>query len=283
MGITSEVEKLTQVLEKITLKALFYYPIKSCAGKPLDVAQVGPRGILHDREFMLVDRAGDFLSQRECPRMALITPHIKIETLQLAAPGQETLEIRVVEEGERKRVTIWKETCETIDQGDQVAEWFGDFLGTPCRLVRMAQGFIRQVEQEKALRPEDQVGFADGFPFLVTSEESLEDLNWRLDEALPMNRFRPNIVLGGSGLPFCEDKLRRFSLGSLILQTVKPCARCTITTTDQATARVGKEPLRTLATFRRGPGGKVLFGQNSIHENLGQLKLGDKLKVLALN
>jgi uncharacterized protein YcbX len=144
----------------------------------------------------------------------------------------------------------------------------------------MAENFQRRLDPKYALSSQDQVLFADGYPFLLISEESLEELNRRLDEPLPMNRFRPNIVIKGSGLPHTEDIIKRFRLGDVILNGVKPCARCKITTTDQETTLVGKEPLRTLATYRRGADGGVMFGQNLIPENKGMLRVGDSLKIV---
>jgi uncharacterized protein YcbX len=186
--------------------------------------------------------------------------------------------------GPERQVTIWRDTCPAIDQGDAVAAWFGQFLGTDCRLVRLPDTYRRQVDQTFATSPDDQVGFADGFPFLLISEESLADLNGRLDAPLPMNRFRPNIVVRGGG-PFWEDRVSTFRIGAITFRCVKPCARCPITTTDQATALVGKEPLRTLATFRRGgihvPGpvrGAAYFGQNVIHDATGVIRVGDNVE-----
>ena len=154
-------------------------------------------------------------------------------------------------------------------------------MGTDCRLVRLPTDYRRQVDQTFATSAHDQVGFADGFPFLLIAEESLEDLNGRLAEPLPMSRFRPNIVVRGGG-PFWEDRVGSFRIGAITFRCVKPCPRCSITTTDQATASVGKEPLRTLATFRRGgihvPGpvrGAAYFGQNVTHDAAGVIRVGD--------
>jgi uncharacterized protein YcbX len=146
----------------------------------------------------------------------------------------------------------------------------------------MSPGFTRSVNPSYAVSESDQVGYADGFPFLLISEESLEDLNSRMAEPLPMNRFRPNIVIKGSGVPFIEDRIRQIKIGEIVFSIVKPCARCKITTTNQQTAEVGKEPLKTLATFRKVVRRGVMFGQNLIHENRGTLQVGDKVELLKL-
>ncbi|CAA9573561.1 MAG: Flavodoxin reductases (ferredoxin-NADPH reductases) family 1 [uncultured Thermomicrobiales bacterium] len=264
--------------------ALYHYPIKSCAGAALDVAALDARGIVHDREFMLVDAAnGRFLTQRELPRMALITPRLDDgadTVLTVSAPGVSPLSVPVRASGPTREVIVWRDGCRVVDQGDEIARWFAAFLGVACRLVRLADDFERKVDPAYATSARDQVGFADGFPLLLISEESLADLNARLAEPLPMNRFRPNVVVAGAGGPFAEDGWSRVRIGGTILHVVKACARCAITTTDQRTAAVGKEPLTTLATYRRGERG-VLFGQNLIHEGPGTIRLGDRVEIPA--
>lgn len=264
----------------ITVSGLYVYPIKSCGGTVLDQADVGPRGIEHDREFMVVDAAtGLFLTQRELPRMALIRPEIAGAVLHLRAPGMPDLAIQTVPAGEERDVIVWRDRCRAVDQGAEVAGWLSEFLRTPCRLVRMAEDYVRHVDPAYAVDPADQVGFADGYPFLLISEESLDDLNSRLPEPLPMNRFRPNIVVAGGGAPYMEDRWRRLAIGTLTMHIVKACARCTITTTDQDTGARAREPLATLAGYRRVERG-VLFGQNVIHRGSGTIRCGDPVSVL---
>ena len=282
MSIPVEVEPVRAEIERAAVTALYYYPVKSCAGIRLDAAEIVETGLRHDRELMIVESgSNEFLTQRELPRLALIHPYLEGSRLRLEAPGLSSLEIEMTFEGRAEPAKVWKDTVETLDQGAEAAGWLSEFLKTPVRLVRMAPGYRRRVNRDYALSPSDHVNFADGYQFLMISEESLADLNRRLPEPLPMNRFRPNIVIGGSGLPFAEDYVRRFRLGSLVFQAVKPCARCAITTTDQATGAVGKEPLKTLATFRHGPKG-AMFGQNLIHESKGVLRVGDSVEVLQL-
>lgn len=278
-----QTEPVQAKINRATVTALYYYPIKSCAGIELDEATLTETGILHDRELMVVESdSTEFLTQRELPRMALIRPYIEEGRLRLAAPGMPELEIELVVEGAVEQARVWKDTVRVIDQGREVSGWLSNFLKKDCKLVRMAPDFQRQVNQQYALSPADRVGFADAYQFLMISEESLADLNRRLADPLPMNRFRPNIVISGSDLPFAEDYVRRFKLGSIVFQAVKPCARCVTTTTDQATAKVGKEPLKTLATFRRGSNGGVMFGQNLIHENTGTLRVGAPVEALEM-
>jgi uncharacterized protein YcbX len=300
----------------LTVSSVYRYPIKACAGNPLQVAEVGPRGIQGDREFMVIDAAtGGFLTQREVPRLALVrvgrpdplTPspslsgdgegeparravpplHLRKELergdggeagLSLAAPGMPALSFPIRSDDARREVVVWADTCLAVDQGDEVAGWLSSFLGHACRLVRMADEFVRRVDPRYATSLNDQVGFADGYPLLLLSEESLADLNGRLDRPLPMNRFRPSIVIRGAE-PFVEDRLRTFRIGQILFHVVKPCARCVVTTTDQQTAVVGKEPLPTLARFRQ-VGHKVIFGQNLTHEGTGIIGVGDEIDVV---
>jgi uncharacterized protein YcbX len=261
------------------VSALSWYPVKSCRGSSLSEAVIGARGIVGDRSFMLVDADGRFLSQREHARMALIEPRLTEETLSLTAPGSEAISIPVLTQGARREVTVWRDRCEAVDQGDAAAEWASSFLGVSCRLVRIADDAVRAVDRDFAVSDGDQVGFADGYPFLLTTEESLADLNGRMAAALPMNRFRPNIVLAGLE-PFAEDDWQRVRIGEIVFAVVKPCARCAITTTNQATAERGKEPLRTLATYRQVPGKGVMFGQNLIHLSTGVIHVGDPVELI---
>ena len=272
-------DRHNELMSPIFVSALYFYPIKSCAGLPLEVAKIGPRGIQGDRAFMLVDSSGRFITQRQQPRMALIHPEIaKNGELTLNAPGMPTLSIVVNDAGERYKVGIWKDTCIGVDQGDTIADWFSTFLEIPCHLVWIPEDCVRRVDPRYALGEQDQVGFADGYPFLLISEASLSDLSSRMAHPLPMNRFRPNIVVQGT-LPYAEDTWRTIRIGQIVFRIVKACARCEIPTTDQVTATRSKEPLRTLATYRQAIRG-VMFGQNLIHESGGRLRVGDTVEVI---
>jgi uncharacterized protein YcbX len=264
----------------IVVTALNVYPVKSCAGSALDIARLDVRGIVHDREFMVVDAADTFLTQREVPRLALIRPKRTADLLELNAPGMSALVLAPLATGATRTVRVWRDNVQAVDQGQSVAEWLSEFLNVTCRLVRQADTAIRHVDPAYATDPHDQVGFADGYPLLLISEESLADLNLRLADPLPMNRFRPNVVVRGAGEPYAEDCWSEIRIGEVACSPVKACARCITTTTNQLTAERGTEPLATLAAFRRVPRG-VLFGQNVIHHATGVLRVGDRVAVLA--
>ena len=274
---TSTTQADTKRVRRV-LRGLYHYPIKSCRGTSLDEAVVGVRGIVADRHWMVIDERGHFLTQRELPRMALIAPRVSGGAMEVAAPGMHALTIRLGTDGPRSEVTVWNDRCAAVDEGDAAAAWFTRFLGVTARLVRMPDDEVRRVDQTYA-SPEDQVGFADGFSFLLTSRASLDELNRRLPTPLPMNRFRPNVVVDGV-VPFEEDGWKRIRIDGITFDVAKPCARCAITTTDQNTAERSKEPLRTLATFRNVRGKGVMFGQNLIHDRTGVLHLGAEVEIV---
>lgn len=267
----------------IYLSALYRYPIKSCKGHALQEATTDARGIVGDRRMMVVDDHGEFITQRELPRLALIAPQPRDDGMMvLSAPDMPDLAFRpsgAEGAGVRVRVRVWHDVCDAVDQGDDVAAWLRDFLAVPVRLVHIADDFARKVDVRYARNPYDQTGFADGFPFLLISQASLDDLNARLDAPVPMNRFRPNIVVSRCDA-FAEDAWRELCIGDLRFSVVKPCARCVIPTIDQDTAVAGHEPIRTLATYRRA-GQKVMFGQNLIAHGTGTLRVGDAVRVVA--
>lgn len=259
----------------LRLTALNIYPIKSARGISLDASEVDGFGLRYDRRWMVVDENGVFLSQRNHPRMALLEPTIADGLLTIEAPVMPPLKTSLNPAAAvSTTVTVWDDVCSATWLGERAAEWFTEFLGTTCRLVHMPDDAVRPANP--AFAPAvARVSFADGFPFLLISEESLADLNQRLSKPLPMNRFRPNLVVAG-GEPYAEDGWGRIEIGGIRLQVVKPCDRCLVTTTDQATGERGKEPLSTLATYRK-VGGQVMFGQNVVHENTGHLRVGDSV------
>lgn len=260
------------------LSGLYVYPIKSCGGIALDVADLDERGIRHDRRWMLVDEDGKFVSQRTFPRLALARVRIQKDALLVDAPGAPTLEVPF-DSGERGIFTarVWDDAVEVAPVGEEASRWFSRLLGGSCRLVYLPDESIRPVDPEYGLAA-DHVGLADGFPLLLISEASLEDLNSRMEHPLPMDRFRPNLVVSGRDA-FEEDGWRRIRVSGVDLRVVKPCARCKIPTIDQTTATASKEPLRTLAGYRKF-GSKVLFGQNLIHDATGTVRVGDAVEVV---
>ncbi|MBI1793895.1 MAG: MOSC domain-containing protein [Chloroflexi bacterium] len=262
-----------------TLSSLVYYPIKACRGFSVDTARVERMGLEHDRRMMVVTPGGKFLTQREFPKLALVTPTLEDDKLMLSAPAMDTLSIAIAKTGQAIPVEIWKSRdVQAIDQGKAVASWFSDWLGASARLVHIADGFQRKVSAVYAVTDNDQTGFADGYPILLASEESLADLNSRLETQIPMNRFRPNVVVKGCE-PFDEDQWKRIRIGDVELAIVKPCARCVVTTIDKETLEKSKEPLKTLAAYRKQAKG-VMFGQNAIPLNEGRLEIGMNVKIL---
>lgn len=248
-----------------TIQALNFYPIKSCRGISVESATVTPMGFEHDREWMIVDANNRFITQREEPRLALIVPSLDAETLELSAPGRESLRMGLREQGEPVEVVVFRDHCAAFDLGSAAAAWLSDYLGKPVRLVRFDPRRKRVSSPEWTQGIEALAQFSDAFPWLVLSQASLDDLNTRLPEPLPMNRFRPNIVIAGVSA-YAEDQTHELQAGNVILRIVKPCTRCAIPTTDQDTAeRKSDQPLRALKTFRFDRKLKgVLFGQNAI-------------------
>lgn len=265
------------------VSGLFIYPVKSCRGLALREATVDAWGFAHDRRYLVVTPEGQFLTQRALPRMALIETELRAGGLALASPGHG--EIALPPAGTEPRlprtVTIWKNTVVADDCGEPAAEWLTRFLGTPVRLVHTGAAYDRPLKPSKA-RPGDVVSFADAYPFLGLSEASVHDLNDRIvaagGEPVPLDRFRANLIFTDCGA-FAEDALTHFRIGEVTFRQGGPCARCIVTTTDQARGeRDGPEPLRTLATYRRDPEkpGDVNFGANLIHETKsGRIRVGD--------
>jgi uncharacterized protein len=261
----------------LSLTALHIYPIKSAAGCTVQEWEVDSFGLQHDRRWMVVDRRGQFITQRTQPRLALVQPAIDRDTLRVTAPGMPALELPLYPAPSvTTTAEVWSEACEAVWTGERPGAWFSEALGTPCSLVHMPVATFRPADPAFA-PPGVRVSFADAFPFLLISEESLEDLNARLPAPIPMNRFRPNLVIRGES-PYVEDSLDVFRLGEIEFRVVKPCDRCVVTTTDQKTTERGVEPLRTLATYRKVDG-KVMFGQNVVHLGTGRLSVGAPLLV----
>jgi hypothetical protein len=249
----------------ITVASLHVYPVKSCRGVELDTARLTEAGLEHDREWMIVTPEGRFVTQREQPRLALISTSLDDQQLHLSAPGAPGVTVPFDFDGEPMQVTVWRDRCQAHDQGEVAARWLSDVLGRPLRLVRFDPACRRPSDTAWTDGVDAVSRFSDGFALLAISLASLADLNARLATPLPMNRFRPNLVLDGLP-PYGEDALGDLTVGGARLRRVKPCTRCSITTTNQATGAVeGDEPLRTLKTYRwdaalRG----VTFGQNLI-------------------
>ncbi|HTR80617.1 MAG TPA: MOSC N-terminal beta barrel domain-containing protein [Bacteroidota bacterium] len=263
----------------VVLSEINIYPIKSTKGIALQSARVEQRGLEHDRRWMVVDESGKFISQRTAPRLALISTSLHNTSLLVSGPGMRSLAIPFThtEHGEVP-VRIWDDTVQAVPAGDEVQKWFCEFLQVQCRVVFMPDTSLRQVNPRYGTTS-DIVSFADGYPLMLMSKASVDDLNMRLSTPVPMNRFRPSIVVDGCEA-FEEDRWRKIRIGEVILNVVKPCARCVTTTVDQATGIAGKEPLATLSTYRTFDN-EVYFGQNVIPETNGTLHKGDRVEIIS--
>lgn len=247
------------------IKALNVYPVKSCRGIPLQTAEVTTSGFMHDREWMIVREDYRFITQREEPRLALIEPSFVGDSLELRAPEVGSILVPLAAEGQAVEAVCWRDRCAAFDLGTEAAQWLSDYLHGSVRLVRFDPRGKRRSDAKWTQDVEAFSRFSDAFPWLVISQASLDDLNSRLPSPLPMNRFRPNIVLDDVA-PYAEDRIHELAIGAVRLRLVKPCTRCAITTTDQYTAaRETDEPLRALRQYRFSRELKgVLFGQNAI-------------------
>jgi len=256
----------------LRIAALTVYPVKSAAGVSCKSWDVDDFGLRYDRRWVVTDPEGVFQTQRTVPRLALLEATVSGGALRLQAPGRRPIELALAPEGGRLvRVRVWNDETRGIPVAPEADAWLTSFLGTASQLVYMPHAVVRAVNPAYGA-PGDRVSFADAYPMLLISEESLAALNRRMAVPLPMNRFRPNLVI--RGVPaFGEDELDDFAIGGIGFRAVKPCDRCVLTTTDQETAERGVEPLRTLATFRQWDG-KVWFGQNVAHQGTGRLAVG---------
>jgi uncharacterized protein YcbX len=262
----------------VILSAIYRYPVKSLRGQAFDRLDVGRRGLIHDRRWMVVDAQGRFLTQRQLPRMSLIDASVDDGGgLWLAAPGMSALDLPDGESGAQIRVQVWGDEVNAGPVSGDADGWLSEFLGQDCRLVVMPEKTRRAVDPQFAT-PADEVGFADGFPFLLISQASLDDLNNRLTTPVPMLRFRPNLVVSGCSA-FAEDGWKRIRIGELVFRVAKPCSRCVIPTIDFTTAERAREPLQTLMQYRRRDN-KVYFGQNLLHEGGGALEVGLPVEIL---
>jgi uncharacterized protein YcbX len=252
-----------------TLSSLNVYPVKSCGGTAVDTWEVDPLGLRWDRRWMFVDRDGYFQTQRWNSKLALVRPRLVEGGVELSAPGMAPL-VAPPGSGAPFQTEVWGDPVTAESCGPEANEWASDYLGEGCKLVFVEEGSGRRFEHGSGSI--GQVGFADAFPFLLIGDASLADLNRRLPAPIPMNRFRPNLVVSGSE-PYAEDEWSKLVIGDIPFVMTRKCVRCTIPTIDQDTAEKGKEPSRTLATYRRVPKG-VVFGVNLAHGATGTLTVG---------
>jgi len=268
----------------VTISSLHVYPVKGLKGIELDAAQATERGLEHDRRWMLVDAEGEFLSQRSHPRMATVWTDIREGVLELSAPDAGSVDVPLEPPpAPSRRVRVWNSVCDAVPASGEADAFLSDYLGLACQLVYMPQSTRRASNPAYAGNGEKLVGFADGYAYLVANEASLENLNARLaaagHPALPMNRFRPNLVVAGAA-PWAEDGWRELAIGEAVLRAAKPCGRCEVTTTDQSTGEVmGPEPLATLSTFRSSDEFGVMFGLNLVTLRAGTVRRGDPVRL----
>ena len=262
----------------LKVSELFIYPIKSMGGIALSSATVTDRGFQYDRRWMLVDEQHNFITQRDFPEMALLQVSVAADGLsvQHKITGDAISIPFVPATNATAMAQIWDDNCLVQFVSDRADEWFSSMLSTNCRLVFMPDTSIRKVEQAYAANNKI-TSLSDGYPFLVIGQLSLDDLNSRLTEPLPMNRFRPNIIFTG-GQAFIEDRLKHFSINGIQFYGVKRSSRCQVTTINQDNAAIAKEPLKTLALYRR-KNNKVYFGQNLLHQGKGIVQVGDEIIV----
>lgn len=260
------------------LSEIYIYPIKSLGGISLDTAEVTERGLKNDRRWMLVDENNKFFTQRLVKTMSLLQTSIASESLIVfnKTNPDEKIEIPFTpKSNQTEKAVVWDDKVDVIPYGKEINDWFTEQLKIQCKLVFMPDETERKVDINYA-KNNELTSFADGYPFLIIGQESLNLLNSKLAEPLPINRFRPNFVFTG-GNPHDEDSWKRFTINDIIFKPVKPCARCVITTVNQNNAEQGIEPLKTLATYR-AVGNKVMFGMNLLHEGSGVVSVGDELE-----
>jgi len=252
--------------QQVSVSALFVYPVKSARGIARSRVRVGASGLQWDRQWMLIDARGTFLSQRTHPQLARIVPEVCADALVLHAPDLPALRVPLENRGEEVPVQVWKDACVGVDQGEAAHAWASRVTGEAVRLVRVAPDMARAANVKFAGTTPAPLGFVDGYPLLVCNRASLEDLNRRLPRPIPIERFRPNIVLGG--LPaWAEDRIDTLLMGEVTVRLVKPCTRCSIPSRDPCTGEPATDPLPALRKFRfdRELLG-VTFGENAVIE-----------------
>lgn len=260
------------------LSSLHVYPIKSCRGVTVPAWEVDRFGLRLDRRWMVVDQQGLFLTQRKHPVMATIRVGLEPDALEMSAPGMADLRVeREPGGGDAVQVRVWEDFVDAWAPDPHADHWFSDYMGTSLRLAYMPEHVVRPVSTYWSPAG-GRTSFADAFPFLLIGTASLRDLNSRLEKPLPMNRFRPNLVVETLE-PFAEDSWRHIQIADIPFDVVKPCSRCVLPTTDQETGERGQEPIRTLARYRLRDG-SVYFGQNLVHRKTGTLTNGDLVEIL---
>jgi hypothetical protein len=264
-------------MNDITVTQIWIYPVKSMRGIKVKNALVEEKGFVHDRRWMLVDRRGKFITQRNYPVLTQFQPDFVDGQLQITfLPDKSSITIPDSEEGETISVELWDDTFTTTKLDSEINAWFSEKLGIECFLVHNNQSTHRKLS-EKYVAGDRDLSFADGYPYLLANEASLKELNSKLNKPVNIDRFRPNIVVS-SNFPFAEDGWQKFTIGEIPFLFAKPCPRCVVINIDQSTGESDPEVLKTLASFRMMEN-KVMFGINIVALKKGELSLGEKLKL----
>lgn len=264
-------------MTKIKVSSLSIYPVKSCRNIYQQSARVEAFGLENDRRWMVVDEKGVMLTQRKISKMCLIQPEVVEAGLVLKTSGMDDLYVETPLSNKKISVKVWDDECQAYHAGDEAANWLSHVLSIKCRLVYFSNEEFRQVDLNYA-NAGDKTAFSDGFPFLLISQASLDDLNSRSTSPVPMNRFRPNIVVTGCE-PFAEDKWKKIQIGNITFRIVKPCSRCVIPSINIETAEREDEPLKTLIAYRKRDN-KIFFGQNVIADSEGDITVGMPVEVI---
>ena len=266
--------------QALFVQNLYLYPIKSLGGIAVQEAQVEERGFKYDRRWMLVDQSGEFLTQRQYPQLALLQVTLGESELVVFSKVDPSRKISFdleLNSGKEMQVKVWGDAVAALQVAPEVSAWFSNFLGMNVDLVLMPESSHRKMDPRYAVQ-EESVSFADGMPYVMIGQASLDDLNGRLSDPVGMDRFRPNVVFSG-GEAYAEDQFKQLQIGEVEFQVVKPCARCVMITVNQQTGEKGKEPLATLATYRT-VNNKVYFGQNAVALTQGIVRVGDAIQQL---
>jgi uncharacterized protein YcbX len=266
--------------QPLFVQNLYLFPIKSLGGIAVQEALVEERGFKYDRRWMLVDPSGEFLTQRQHPKLALLQVALGKSELTVFSKVDSFRKITFdleMNSGKEMQVKVWGDEVAALQVAPAVSAWFSDFLGMDVELVVMPESSHRKLDPRYAVQ-EESVSFADGMPYVIIGQASLDELNGRLADPVGMDRFRPNLVFSG-GDAYAEDQFKQLQIGEVEFQVVKPCARCVMITVDQEKGTKGKEPLATLATYR-SQGAKVYFGQNAVSLTQGIVRVGDPIQQL---
>lgn len=268
-------------MSALTISELAIYPVKSMRQIQLQESALQFGGLKYDRRWMVIDDSGVMVTQRNVARLCLIQPELlnpEIDcSIKLSAENMSDISVTVPDGSHTCKAKVWDDVCNAYDAGDDIASWLSEFLNIECRLVYFPDNEIRIVDQTYG-RPNDQTAFSDGFPILLTSQASLDDLNSRMNENIPMARFRPNIVVTGCEA-FAEDRWTQLKVGDIYLHIVKPCSRCIIPSIDITNATKGVEPIKTMLAYRKRDNG-IFFGQNIISNGQGSLAVGMKVHIV---